>query len=412
MMVKEPNKNYAAVKFIITRVKELIIDNYGKFRYIDEFDDVIEDIFGYKHLARNLNDAFTSNGTMRIIFDFGFRNIMALLNDTDNFRILKEMISLKIEIKKVRKKIKEARKKGKSKKFINALEKEHEYYKDLYKDSVKAMRKMFDIKDNKKAYKRKYHNLNKLAKSKKFASFDDFDFDDDYGFYDEYDDDYDDYDDDYESEFDKYLRETGIKQQSSRRRSPKFKFEDYDDDDTDEFEDDDNDELSDKLDTVIKLLSANSCARQDKKKMSIEDLSDKIDTLYGNQKAIERFLNNQIQKEEERYQPRFMSRPAPKMVEEEEFDEFDDEPFDDDDQPITIEDVMTVIAQAEDLSTRSKKELIEYINTEAQGYSHSVSTMVPSKRNENCMTSDELNSILAANAEALDEKNTTENVSE
>ena len=198
MMVKEPNKNYAAVKFIITRVKELIIDNYGKFRYIDEFDDVIEDIFGYKHLARNLNDAFTSNGTMRIIFDFGFRNIMALLNDTDNFRILKEMISLKIEIKKVRKKIKEARKKGKSKKFINALEKEHEYYKDLYKDSVKAMRKMFDIKDNKKAYKRKYHNLNKLAKSKKFASFDDFDFDDDYGFYDEYDDDYDDYDDDYE----------------------------------------------------------------------------------------------------------------------------------------------------------------------------------------------------------------------
>jgi len=161
-----------AFKFIIHKVKDLIVDDYGQHKYVDQVDEAFEDIFGVKKFISRLEKAYDNRETKRMIHNFGFPILMVVTNTPRYYSAIKDMIQILIRIDDIKHEVKRNQKKGKKK--DKQLVKEYEYLQDLYKDSCKAIRKKLQIK-KKSDYKNRYRAAADLANRDNLFSFEDDD---------------------------------------------------------------------------------------------------------------------------------------------------------------------------------------------------------------------------------------------
>jgi len=253
-------KSIVMIKFIMKKIKNLVIDSYGQLIYIENVDNVIYDVYGYKHLVSRINDCRSNKEHLALFVDFGIDQLIKMTNTPSIYSSIDELVQIDARITELERNFKKAQKKGK-KKDKDQL-KEYEYIKELYKDAIKKLRKQLNIVSRKKQYKKKYSALNSLVNRKYNGiggGFYDDDDDDifiskalskDYDFYDDDEDD----DDELSSYMEKHLSK---KSKKKVKPSPRFIDDDdefYDDDDEDD-EDDDDDDLDryDKDDIISRL---------------------------------------------------------------------------------------------------------------------------------------------------------------
>lgn len=262
----------ATLRFILKQIKMLVIDDYGDLSFIENADNVIYDLYDYKNLIHKLYHCESNRQHVAIFSDFGMEDLFNLVNDPRVYSALQELIAIDIRSKELDRIFKKANKKGKKK--DKTLLKEYEYSIELYKDSIKRLRKELDIKPRKKYYKKKYSTLNSLTKNNRDRTGFWFDDEDD----DFYEDAYSmsrtinrNYDEDDDSGlYDKFMKNTyGDRGSSGKKiKSSRQYVDPFEDEDDDEYDDEDGvtgiDILSAQLQKLIDL--------QDNKKSSSEVL--------------------------------------------------------------------------------------------------------------------------------------------
>lgn len=249
-------KSKVMMKFIMKKIKNLVVDSYGQLIYIDNIDTVFYDIFGYKHFVRRINACRNNREHLSLFIDFGLEQLIQITNTQHIYSAIDELVAIDYRINELEKSFKKADKKGK-KKDKNSL-KEYSYIKDLYKDAIKKLKKEMNITPKKKQYKKRYGALNSLVnRSGGGFYFDDYD-DDDSDYYisrvlNRTYDGYDDYDDDDDDELSAYINHhLGGKKTKKKVKSSRRFISPFDDDDDLDFYDDDEDDDDDDLDEFDK----------------------------------------------------------------------------------------------------------------------------------------------------------------
>lgn len=246
-----PNRNQldketrVAIKFVLVKIKRLIMDSYGDPRYVKNVDSVIADLFGFKNLASKLNDCYDDHETMVVLSKFTMKNMMAFCDNSRIYAAVAEMVAIDYRISEIRRTFKKLEKKGK--KRDKDTIKELEYLEELYKDSAKVLRKKLGQKSGNKSYKRQYSVLGDMVRSKNLYGYEDDDVSVMMSFGDEYDDEDD--EDEYgrgKSEFTRYLNKTLGKSSKKKSRTVQSSSrDDYDDEDEDDDESDEDAEQDD-----------------------------------------------------------------------------------------------------------------------------------------------------------------------
>ena len=258
-------KSKVALKFIMGKIKRLVIDQRGNLSYMENLDEILKDIFGVKHFTKKLDSCYDDRESVAVIDEIGMKNLMTICNTPRIYDAFSELVVMNFEIYRINKIIKKLEKKGKNKER-KSFEKEYEYLINVYKKAVKTLRKTFGTKNP--SYKKKFKSVSNLIESKKGFNY----YDDDAGsissvLYDDEDSIYDD-DDDFDSdenEFERYLKKI-VKGENPKKEKRKEKISrqslDDDDDDFDSDEDDEDEEdidsrvdgISNKLDTVTSAI--------------------------------------------------------------------------------------------------------------------------------------------------------------
>lgn len=259
------------MKFLMTKIKKLIVDESGDARYMDNFDQVMEDVFGVKNFAHKINDCYDDRDIMSALQLVGLKNLIDICDNPKMYTIFAEMVEMDHRMDVIKKAKKKASKKGKA--LDKDLVKEMKYLAEVYRDAVKIMRKKFGVKSVKTSYKHRYTGVASLVERKNSFGYDDdemhallYDSDDLYDMDD--DEDEDDYDSDESgSELDMLMRRrmgTPVKgkKTASFRQSvteskpqPKPKYRrDFDDDDDDDDDGGDID-LEEKIDALAGIVS-------------------------------------------------------------------------------------------------------------------------------------------------------------
>ena len=237
------------LKFIMKNIKNLVSDNANRKVFLKNFDNVFEEIFGYKNLGSKLNDCYDDRDVLIVVTDFGLKNLMSICNTPKLYAAFADVISINFRCNQLKKYFKRQEKKGK-KKDKNFV-KEYNYLNELYKDAIKTLRKRFDIPNKKKSYKKRFNAIQDIISTKKEYSF--FDSDDDLIFGNSF---YDDSDDTFDNEdpFDEFVRRA-TKKLSPSKPSRKIDL-DFNDTDIDFETEDEEDENFDELVSLITEVSA------------------------------------------------------------------------------------------------------------------------------------------------------------
>lgn len=249
------NKERSMLKFILYRIRQLITNGQGSPRFIDDFDDIIYDIFGAKNFARHLVQCRSDRDIVMVLSEVGYENIVRLLDSKKMFNEMQSLIILHSQIDTLRKRQKKLSKKGK--KVDKAIIKEYKWEVKLYKDAIDMFRKTFGIKNSKSHYKRMFGNLVEFARQDED--------DDNYSIVMDMDryfsDDDDDDDIDEDSEFARMYGKPKSKARKSSKTKRALSLEDeYDfvieDDDDEEDDDEDSEKMNDRIDELESMISS------------------------------------------------------------------------------------------------------------------------------------------------------------
>ena len=295
-MQRRYTKNNVKYKFVLYKIKKLVSDSRGKLRYVNNFDNVIDDVFGVPNVARKMSRIYDNSDYIELLDRIGLDYLLEIFNSSRLFDIFSEMIAINYRIEMLKKQIKKDNKKGKRDK---SLIKEYNYLSKLYRDSVKLMRKRFGIKSSKNAYKRQFRSLNDFVHR---YDDDEDDFtsillrDDDFFFEDDDDDEYTlselDNDDDYyeTSELEDFERmmNGGRRPSHNRRRKPTSRrpIQNIDDFDLDEEDDDDEYSESGANEEVLKQMNALA--------HTVQDLSSTVQAMAMRDEYQQTTVNRQM----------------------------------------------------------------------------------------------------------------------
>lgn len=271
-------KTLVSLKFIVMKLKRMVMDSYGRVDYTSNGDNVFKDVFGNKNLFSKLDRASSNREVIVIIADFGFKELMTLCNIPKIYDAFCELVSMDVRRETIKKELRKAQKKGKKK--DKDLIKELEYINNLYKDGVKSVRKRLGVNKKSNSYKNRYRTVADMVNTRGSIFYDD---DDEYNsilFDDEDDDDFDE-----ETEFDRFYKKmTGEKfskksrkKSKSQNRLNRFDFDD-DDYDLDDFDDEDDDDID-----------------EDEYDVDAEDNSKKIDRLTRQISTLSSAVQQMIQ---------------------------------------------------------------------------------------------------------------------
>lgn len=387
------DKDYArletdvAFRFITHKLKDLVVSEYGQRKYVDQADEVFEDVFNVKKFFSRLEKAYDNRETIRIIHNFGFPILMVICNTPRYFLAIKDMIQILNRIDDIKKKVKNNQKKGKKK--DKDLIKEFDYLQDLYKDSCKSFRKKLQIK-KKSDYKGRYRAAADMANRDNLFNLDDDD-DDFMEFGDSSDSfptqsKYADVKLDDDSEFARMLRRAaGLDEKEFYRDLKKKKRTNYDPDSFDvEDDDDEDDEDDDDEDDENEDRRPNRIFK--------DDYDKKIDRLLSgmqNLTTVTQMLVNErmdVNQSEAYVAHKVADKMRPKSVpvnDEDEDDEADDHPYDDLGKEIVgLKNAVVALMQ-------SQKQIIDNLNDVNQILDDA---MQPDEDESEVQTEDNLNS--------------------
>lgn len=273
-------------KFLLFHIKKIVRDRRGRFVYADAFDQVIEDVYGVKHLVRDINDCYDNRDVIDSLEACGIDTLIKMFSNPRLKSILIELVEAKFMMEELRRDIRKRSKKGRARNKGDI--KKYKFLSERYKRGSKFLRKRLGIKSNKDAYKNQFRALNELDSDNFYtgngflSGGDDF-FDDDWGF-DGYDDDEE---DDYyaRSELDDFVLEmTGknprddmrrIQNDIKRKARSQSRFADIDFDDL--YDDDDDEDY----DSIEKELTEDVDERIDKMADSIAILADSVNAMMS-----------------------------------------------------------------------------------------------------------------------------------
>lgn len=265
------------MKFILSKIKRLVVDSEGRFRYIENLDNVLYDVFGVKNFTKRLNQTYDDRDTISVMGTLGFGNLTKICNSSHNYEIFAELVAIDARKERLKRELRKADKKGKKK--DKDLLKEYEYLSDIYKEATKVVRKRFGIKSAKKSYKKRYSSVSNLLDNRDYYDYDDeFSsvlYTSDIDLYSDYDEDDEDWDDDGLSELEEFRmrlegksrnrnKGRGRSERSSnsprriRRRIDEFDLDDEDDEDEWDDEEEEKEDTSDidrKLDKLASSVS-------------------------------------------------------------------------------------------------------------------------------------------------------------
>lgn len=276
-------------KFLLFNIKKIVRDRRGRFVYTDAFDQVIEDVYGVKHLVRDINDCYDNRDVIDCLDACGIETMVKMFSNPRLKAILVELVEAKFMMDELRKDIRKRTKKGRNRNKNDI--KKYKFLSERYKRGSKYLRKRLGIKTNKDAYKNQFRALNELDNDfytggHGFLSGGDDDFFDDWGG-DDYVVDYDDEDeDDYysRSELDDFVmqmtgkdpREDLRRIQRDIRRKQGRNSSRYSDIDLG-FDDDDDDDYSD----VERELTEDVDEKIDKLTDSVAILADSVNAMMS-----------------------------------------------------------------------------------------------------------------------------------
>lgn len=269
-------KTMYALKFVTKRLKNLMMDDYGRKTYLSSFNTAFEDIFAMKKFGSILASCYDSAEVIAIYDRFSFPLLMTICDTPKFYNAIQDMIRMDERMDEIKERVRKDQKKGKKKN--KDLVKEYEYLQELYKDTCKTLRKKLNLKSGSN-YKKRYVSAKDIVDEKKRGYF--FDDDEDYdsiGF-DSNDDDSE------ESQFERYFN-IACNKINPPRKTPKpstaksIYEDDDDDDDSDDDDDDDDsdgdednvfaDEFNKKLDALTKNVNTMAVSVQ----MLVNDQAD------------------------------------------------------------------------------------------------------------------------------------------
>lgn len=258
----------AVVAFIGVRLRNLTLDAMGKISFVENADDIFEDIFGVKKfISKNVfagsrYDIYTNLERVGI-------DILFDLCNGGMYEIISDLIGITVRLDELDRQFKKLKRKGK--KISQRDEKEFKYLHKLYKESIKKLGKRFDTSVG-KSYKQRYNAISSFLEREhdffgndSIWSYNDDEYgfenesimshlDDGYGSYSRGYDSYGDYDDN-DSPFERFVSKSKstrgrVKKsrrvdddyeeerpyRNGRRQKPMHYEEEYDDDYEDEYE--------------------------------------------------------------------------------------------------------------------------------------------------------------------------------
>lgn len=263
MRTQSTSKEKQIISFIIYNIKNLTMDRTGAKTYLDNFDNIIDDIFGVKHFARNLSTCRYNDDFLRQVERLGIKTCVDMLDNPNLYELIKELTQIDYAIDEIKKMHKRKSKRGK--KVPKDSIKELKFYMKIYKKAIKEIKSQLGIKDTPSSYKKRYAAVLNLIDSDAYYDSSIFDTDD-------FDDfaDFDDIEDDYRSyrvtghrSLDDFASNRSSKRQSIKHSSFNIDEEDkefsseFDPEDDDNFDDDDDeyyDELSGKLEQLSDVV--------------------------------------------------------------------------------------------------------------------------------------------------------------
>ena len=259
MLQKEYSRQEAlyAIKFVTKKLKFLMTDDYGRKAYVGSFNQVFEDIFGVKKFGSTLVHAYDDREVIAIYNRFNFEVLFSICNTPKFYNGIADLIKMNERIEELEARIKKAQKK--EKKPDKSDLKERRYLIELYKDTVKEIRRTLNLKKS-NSYKTRYSSAKNLVDSRRRGYFFDDDDDDDESviFVDN-----DRYDEPDESEFERYFKKASgiVPRKAVDRRRPSMMDDDddeeLDEDETDEESDTDDDIQASEVDKKLDIMSRN-----------------------------------------------------------------------------------------------------------------------------------------------------------
>lgn len=239
MRSNDKKEQAAMVAFIGVRIRNLTIDTMGRVAYVEQADDIFEEIFGVKKFASKIvfpASRYDIYGNMERI---GTSVLFELCNGWV-YDVFSDLIGITTRLDELDRQFKKA--KRKDKKIPQRDEKEFKYLHKMYKDSIKKLGKYYNTETG-KSYKQRYSALSSFVDKERdyFGSSDVWESRDSYSFgneslsaymddgYGSYSRGYSYYDDDEdgESPFERFIDSS---KGSSRGKVKKSRRVEYDDD--------------------------------------------------------------------------------------------------------------------------------------------------------------------------------------
>lgn len=162
-----------AGKFILLQLADLVCDGVGRPKYVTSLDNVIEDLFGYKKLASKISACRNDTGMIGVVLDFGLQDLFTITDNARTMAVLSDLVTMDRSLMVLRKELKKGSKKGGANK---KRQKEYNYISDLYKKTVKTLRKDLGL-SAKNPYKNQFKSARNFLESESESS-----FFDDYGY--------------------------------------------------------------------------------------------------------------------------------------------------------------------------------------------------------------------------------------
>jgi len=247
----------AAVAFIGVRLRNLTLDAMGRIVFVEQCDDIFEEVFGVKKFISKIVFAVSRYDIYNAMERIGINVLFDLCNNSI-YSIVSDLVGVTVRLDELNKEFKKCNRKGK--KINQRDEKEFKYLHKMYKETIKKLGKRFNTEVG-KSYKKRYGALSSfLDQDRDFfggggiwesRESDDRTYgngsimsymDDGYGSYSrgrDYDS-YGDEDEDGDSPFDKFMAKSSGSSRGKVKKSRRIeRFNDEYDDSEDEDEEDD-----------------------------------------------------------------------------------------------------------------------------------------------------------------------------
>lgn len=162
-------KQAIVYKFIVYSIRDCSIDTIGRRSYMDEFDRVFRDLYGFKNLSNKISELYDDRDIIAVIEQIGASQLLNLFKNPKYVHIIKDLVQIVGDLRRLAKSVQKDRKKGRTPDPQTV--KEYNYLRKIYNKGIKTLIKRLKIKSARTSYKSRYTHLNELLGETKRRGF-------------------------------------------------------------------------------------------------------------------------------------------------------------------------------------------------------------------------------------------------